>query len=78
MNLVECRAYLRLLRAIQKPTSALPTSILIMLPNQRGCHHPFSIPEYSAGDDVPRGGVARSIVELSGQGREQVNLRRAS
>ncbi|WP_260694734.1 hypothetical protein [Rhizobium leguminosarum] len=30
-------------------TSALPTSILIMLPNQRGCHHPFSIPEYSAG-----------------------------
>ncbi|MBA9032848.1 hypothetical protein [Rhizobium leguminosarum] len=29
-------------------------------------------------DDVPRGGVARSIVELSGQGREQVNLPRAS
>ncbi|WP_391581102.1 hypothetical protein [Rhizobium laguerreae] len=31
------------------PVSASPASILIMLPNQRGCRHPFSIPEYSAG-----------------------------
>jgi hypothetical protein len=29
-------------------------------------------------DDVPGSGVARSIVELSGQGRERVNLQRAS
>lgn len=33
-----------------RATSASPTSILIMLPNQRGCRHPFSIPEYSAAE----------------------------